>query len=230
MYSYPKQAILAIGGAFNPVHTQHVKVLEIAKETVEKRRPDIQIIGGYFAVSTNGYVKSKLKDKAMKGVHRLEMCRLAMEGFDWMIPTTECFGSAPVCAKKHSKPNTLHIIVVGADRAITQGGKKAKWRANPKKGTMFVCVGRPGDTENVKKVYETDIKKGLDIEEDYFMFADCEAEDVSSTKVRVVLEEVHNQQDQAEKQRIIKEKLVDTNILSQKVATYILDHEDDLYL
>jgi nicotinic acid mononucleotide adenylyltransferase len=54
-----KDAIIILGGAFNPVHTQHIALLCLAKEELEKSGT-WNILGGYLAVATDGYVRHKL--------------------------------------------------------------------------------------------------------------------------------------------------------------------------
>src|SRR5262249_53907692 len=78
-------AVLALGGAFNPVHTQHIALMSLVKQVVEAEH-DYTISAGYLAVAPDGYVRAKLKDQAMKAEHRLAMCNLAMHGHDWLLP------------------------------------------------------------------------------------------------------------------------------------------------
>ncbi|MCA9070000.1 MAG: hypothetical protein KDA84_13805, partial [Planctomycetaceae bacterium] len=60
------KALLTLGGAFNPVHTQHVAIMKLIREIVESTT-EFQIVAGYLAPATDGYVKTKLKHLAMKG-------------------------------------------------------------------------------------------------------------------------------------------------------------------
>src|SRR5438445_472249 len=90
------EAALVLGGAFNPVHTQHIALMSLVKEVVETEH-NYTISAGYLAVAPDGYVRAKLEDQAMKAEHRLAMCNLAMRGQDWLLPCDRAYGSAPEC-------------------------------------------------------------------------------------------------------------------------------------
>ncbi len=73
-----EEIIMCVGGAFNPVHTQHVQMLNLAKSHLESNQKNLNIIAGFLAPAPDGYVKRKLRtDRAMKAEHRLLMCKLA---------------------------------------------------------------------------------------------------------------------------------------------------------
>ncbi len=54
-----RKAIVVFNGCFCPVHAGHVMALQEAKRRVEAAG-DVKVVGGYFAVATDGYVKAKL--------------------------------------------------------------------------------------------------------------------------------------------------------------------------
>lgn len=61
-----KEIVLVLGGAFAPLHTQHVAAMNCAKKCAEEH--GYTVIAGYLAVSTDGYVKNKLKTWWIKGI------------------------------------------------------------------------------------------------------------------------------------------------------------------
>ncbi len=76
--SQQDEIILCVGGAFNPVHTQHVQMLNLAKSHLEANQQNLKIIAGCLAPAPDSYVKRKLRTgRAMKAQHRLLMCKLA---------------------------------------------------------------------------------------------------------------------------------------------------------
>jgi nicotinic acid mononucleotide adenylyltransferase len=79
------EAILVLGGAFNPIHTRHLALMNLVKAVVETEH-NYNIISGLLAVALDGYVRAKLKAQAMKAEHRLAMCNLAMRGHDRLLP------------------------------------------------------------------------------------------------------------------------------------------------
>ena len=82
-----QDAILILGGAFNPVHTQHIASLCLAKDELEKTT-EWNIIGGYLAVATDNYVLHKLHSKnehTIKLQHRLAMINEAINDIPWLI-------------------------------------------------------------------------------------------------------------------------------------------------
>jgi hypothetical protein len=77
-----KIVFLVMSGAFNPVHTQHVRALEIARSYLESL--DWTVVGGFLAPSSDAYVTEKLRSEALSFVQRRTLCELAVEGSDWM--------------------------------------------------------------------------------------------------------------------------------------------------
>lgn len=221
-------AVLALGGAFNPIHTQHIETIKIAKEYIEANS-DFIIIEGFLAPAPAGYVKNKMKknDLVIQSECRIKMCNKAIEGFEWMKPISSTYGSASNCAERcKSCQDYKTIIVVGADRAITK--RNVKWRQNRKDHDYTVFIGRPGDTDNVRESWENDLKNGLVFGDNKYYFANAETLDVSSTKIREKLSIIQKLSLKDDKKAILND-LVFKNYLHQSVANYILEHEDVLY-
>ena len=220
------EAILVLGGAFNPIHTQHVALMNLVKEVVETEH-NYAISAGYLAVAPDGYVRAKLKDQAMKAEHRLAMCNLAMRGHDWLLSCDRTYGSAPECGLRRRPRGDVRILVVlGADRVMGRP-ERAKWRRTPKEGMVTVCIGRAGESQKVLECYRADVSTNLVPDPRSFLFVTQEVGAVSSTAVRSELRRVHEAPTPEDK-RAAAERLVEQGLLHASVAAHILEHERSL--
>jgi nicotinic acid mononucleotide adenylyltransferase len=222
------EAILVLGGAFNPVHTQHIALMHLVKEVVETEH-NYTLRAGYLAVAPDGYVRAKLKWQAMKGEHRLAMCNLAIRGHDWLQPCERTYGSAPECGlRRRPGEDTQVLVVLGADRAMGRP-ERAKWRRPAKEGIVTVCIGRAGESQRAHGAYRADLSASLVPDPSSFLFITQEVGAVSSTVVRSELNRLHAVATVEEKQSAAQ-TLVEQGLLHPVVAAYILEHEQDLYL
>jgi nicotinic acid mononucleotide adenylyltransferase len=224
--THPTDAILVLGGAFNPVHPGHVALMELARSVVEADH-GYRVLAGHLAVSPDGYVRQKLKGQAMKAGHRLAMCNLAAQGHDWIVPAVKPFGSAPECGL-HLRPrdDVRILVVMGADRALADSPERAKWRRASKHRIVTVCVARGGDSRRLLEAYRADVGAGLVADPGSFVFIAEEVGAVSSTAVRAGLRSLHEAGPQDK--RAAARRLVDAGLLHPAVADYVL--ERDLYL
>jgi hypothetical protein len=202
--------------------------MRLVKEVVEREHP-YRIDAGYLAVAPDGYVRAKLKAQAMKAVHRLAMCNLALRGQDWLRPCDRTYGSAPECGRRRRPSGDSRVLVVlGADRAMGRP-EQAKWRRPAKEGMVTVCIGRAGESERVQKQYSADLEAKLVPDPHSFLFITEEVGAMSSTVVRSELQRLHAAATAEAKQRAAQ-RLVELGFLHPLVAAYLLDHERDLYL
>lgn len=229
--------IISLGGAFNPVHTQHLAVLDLARTYLESTN-EWEILGGYCAISTEGYVKTKLKTDAMKHKHRAEMVKLSYQQYPWMReqPSPDVvlnpFGSAQELGKRIKKElkrdDVRILVIVGADRIMSKD--KPKWRRKLKPDApITVCVGRGDSMDEIKRRWDEDKEQGLILHPDKFILIDASAQDVSSTLVRQHLKSLHGTIDPTGKRELMQD-VVGQNLLFQNVSDYILANETDLYL
>jgi nicotinic acid mononucleotide adenylyltransferase len=222
------EAALVLGGAFNPVHTQHIALMSLVKEVVETGY-NYTISAGYLAVAPDGYVRAKLKDQAMKAEHRLAMCNLAMRGQDWFQPCDRTYGSALECGLRRRQRGDVRVLVVlGADRAMGRP-ERAKWRRPAKEGIVTVCIGRAGESQRVQEHYSADVRANLVPDPQSFLFVTQEVGSVSSSVVRSELQRLHAAATSEEKGTAAR-RLVEQGFLHPLVAAYILEHERDLDL
>ena len=119
----PQEAIIVLGGSFCPPHAGHVAALNRGRAAAE--RDGLTVVAGYFAVATNGHVRSKLRARGEEpslifdAEDRVRMCNAVAETTGWMKPTPGPFGSAQACGAamvaQHHTPRTRVIKVRGRD-------------------------------------------------------------------------------------------------------------------
>ena len=73
---------LVLSGSFNPVHAQHVKLLNIAKKYLEEK--GWNIIAGFLAPSSEAYVNKKYGKVKWSLKRRIHMCNLAIKDSSWI--------------------------------------------------------------------------------------------------------------------------------------------------
>jgi len=78
-----EKVVLITTGAFNPIHRMHVEMLEIAKKYLTNRF-NYDVLAGLISPSHDLYVYGKLGTDFIVSTHRLNMCKLAIEGSDWL--------------------------------------------------------------------------------------------------------------------------------------------------
>jgi len=181
------KAVLLCTGSYNPVHNMHIKMFEIAKQSLEQQ--GIEVVGAYLSPSHDSYVQGKLGKDAINSVHRVEMCNLILASNSWIVVSTwemaqKQFVDFPYVAKFHRQyisekfpeEKIQLMYLCGADHALKCGLTSGMW------GVTTVCVKRYGSTEELNS---TPQKKSafwvVETQEDFG--------DVSSTEIRKRLKE-----------------------------------------
>ena len=231
-----QKLVIALGGAFNPVHTRHVLAMVEAKTWIETNT-NYDVIAGRLAVSTDGYVKAKAKRKnykCIKGQDRINLCELACDAHkDWLMPYSKTIGSAGDCVKKTKAEiesacdfqNVKMAVIIGADRAINFSGIP-KWRRTY--DYVTICIGRDGETDKIKTRFEEDKVTGKVVNDNFF-FVPSVLDDVSSTKIRLRLREMDDIENFDDKVKVTA-TLVDKGWIGEKEADYIVKHFKDIYI
>ena len=231
--------VLCLGGAFNPVHTQHIALMVVAKRWIYQNT-DYDVIAGGLAVAPDGYVKGKTKklnQNCMKDTHRIRLCELACEEADqhsWLRTYPKPFGSALECGKriiadsKHLSSYVKVAVILGADRAVNKRGR-AKWQLSKEPEYVTVCIGRKGETGAVIERWRKDKKDNNIKYPESFILIPEEVEPISSTDVRKYLSEIHSCNSSEQKESILNSAVLN-GLLHKGVAEYVLQHESDLYL
>jgi fructosamine-3-kinase/nicotinic acid mononucleotide adenylyltransferase len=101
-----KNVILVYGGSFCPIHLNHLEVMNYVAETLEKPPYNFEILGGYFTLSTENWLKRKLPGNYLPQVYRESLVMLAIEGTRWMLD------------RNSSHPNTISTNIIQAIRNV----------------------------------------------------------------------------------------------------------------
>ena len=238
-----KDAIIVLGGAFNPVHTQHISLLCRAKEELEKNR-EWNILGGYLAVATDGYVRHKLQsrnERTMKIEHRLALVSEAMKDVPWLrdSPFQEemlkrhdgsAFELSQRLIKLLKNDKIQVLILIGGDRMVKKGVPIWRKSSSNRIPTIRVGVGRMMDNEvNLFQLWQDDLQKNLIQNPKEFILLDIPLRSVSSSMVRAHLSQWYNSP--LEYRLEIENDLVNINsYLDANVMNYMKTHQNDLYI
>ena len=154
-----KLAFLILSGSFNPIHTQHVRALEATRKHLEN--VGWTIVAGFLAPSSDAYVKEKLRANALPIGQRIELCKLAVEGSDWISVCSKGeLSSNWACRSVRSelehrcrdalKGNQLTgFEIMGSDAAVRLFEKIVAQRrsgatVSSQRGRRICCFFRPG--------------------------------------------------------------------------------------
>jgi nicotinic acid mononucleotide adenylyltransferase len=237
-------AILILGGAFNPVHTQHIALLCRVKEELEATE-QWNLIGGYLAVAPDNYVLHKLhsrNERTMKLEHRLALINEAMKDIPWLSnsPFQEEMlkrhdGSAFALNQRikslSSNHNIQTFILIGGDRMLKKG--VPIWRQSSRNTSIIrVGVGRMMDGNiNLLNLWQDDLNKNLVHNPREFIILNILLQSVSSSLVRNHLDQWFTSKEDSEKQLKIENDLINCNhFLDVNVMNYIKKHQTDLYI
>jgi hypothetical protein len=151
-------AFVILSGSFNPVHTQHIRALDLTRKYIENR--GWTVVGGFLAPSSDTYVQGKLGRKALALRRRIALCELAIEGLDWVS----------VCSKGEVSSNTVcrgvrselehycfdilngrrltGVEIMGSDTVVRIFGKilvqnNSGKRGSTQRGRVVCCLLRP---------------------------------------------------------------------------------------
>jgi nicotinic acid mononucleotide adenylyltransferase len=160
---------LVLPGAFSPVHSQHLRVMEVARHIMTSL--GWYVIGGFLAPSNDDYVRRKIGDDTWPFTKRLELCLLATEDSPWVAvaPFAE-FSSYRVTMQLQQSIQSLHrrelrgrplvgVEVMGSDTAVRILGKiLQQWQnsgaANRRTWyhpeRLVLCLIRPGSISSAE--------------------------------------------------------------------------------
>ena len=185
------------GGAFNPVHKGHVKLAEEVKAKAELDKIIIMPSGVSPHKSSCGLIDS---------THRLEMCRLAFEGEDYIVSDLEIkrdgksYTVDTVTELKKIYPDDELYLIMGSDMLLSFH----RWyRYEDILSAVTICATtRQGDIslEELKNYSRDVLKKDT-------LIIDFEPFECSSTKVRNALLSADDA----------------TSMVPQKVLAYIIE-------
>ncbi len=165
------------GGAFNPVHKGHVKLAEEVKTKADLDK---------IIIMPSGVSPHKSSSSLVDSIHRLEMCRLAFEGEDYIISDLEIkregksYTVDTVTELKKIYPDDELFLIMGSDMLLCFH----KWyRYDEILSAVTICATtRQGDIslDELKKYTSEVLKKET-------LIIDFEPFECSSTEVRNAL-------------------------------------------
>jgi len=237
MDTKPLTFVLSIGGSFNPIHCSHIEILEMAKKVLEMFFPSAQFIG-FFAVALGSHVRKKCgKNLTIKKEHRLAMANIVSKETTWICPTSKCYGTVLNCLDEYLKqqPQSTWKDIFLVE---VVGGDKVKPNRKSHGNKITVMISRKGYNEKLMEFRKRPSKKnggifsGMMVPKNTYldgndMFIELEGEDISSSRVRKVLERMQGATENSKKK--ILEELVEQDLMRPVIATYILEHWHDLY-
>ena len=168
--------VLLTSGSFSPLHLMHVKILEVAKEHLEKT---MNILCCVLAPSSDSHVLYKLgKTSAILLKDRSAICYQVANNYNWL--TTFTLGNPSAEFSMHllhsifqkSFPNEefKFIEVCGGDHCE----KFELWKY------PLVCVSRPSYEPLITEA----LKSGKDVHQEFVYVEDNRVSSISSTLIR----------------------------------------------
>lgn len=241
-----KDAIVVLGGSFNPVHTQHVDLLCLAKQELEATGR-WNVIGGYLAVATDNYVRHKLEkrhERTIKLKHRLALVYEAIKDIPWLVNSPyqsemlkqhdgSAFGLSQRLQRLLKNDRIHTLILIGGDRMAKNG--IPVWRKSHERKQVNVTrvgIGRMmNENINLSELWEEDLKKNLIPNPHEYFILNSSTRPVSSTVVRSYLSNWFVEKNDPTIRAEIENELVNTNkLVHLSVMKYIINHENDLYI
>jgi nicotinate (nicotinamide) nucleotide adenylyltransferase len=149
-----KFAVLLTTGAFSPIHSGHIEMMNIARRELTKK--GYIVLGGYISPSHDKYVSIKNRGEARLHVlHRLHMCRLALKNDDWLMvdPWEALHNDIAInytdVIIRLRKYLAVHLKIKPAVEVIyIFGSDNAKFARAFMKTGHCACVLRPGYEKN----------------------------------------------------------------------------------
>jgi fructosamine-3-kinase/nicotinic acid mononucleotide adenylyltransferase len=212
-----KNVVLVYSGSFCPIHLNHLQVMNIVAETLEKPPYDFEILGGYFSLSADSWLKDKLSENYLPKVHRESLVMLAIEGTRWMIDRSS---SSPDAISKNIIEAIRPIYGDGFEMTIVHICGIDTIENNGKRVPMeypLVVVDRLGyDGEIVWKEYLE--KTNVENRERLIWISPWKGEMRSSTMIRHLLNKSNDSNDPDIRQRL-------RNFLPFPCIEYIFQYE-----
>jgi nicotinic acid mononucleotide adenylyltransferase len=179
--------VLLSTGAFSPIHSGHVKMMELAKEELELM--GYEVLGGYISPSHDAYVSKKNNGQSACNISsRIFLCEKALANHPWLMvdPWEGLYSSTAInftdVILRLNKYLSTHVKTKKPiEIAYIFGGDNANFSLSFINQGISVCVDRIGSSEiifNLKN--EPKINQNPKIR----FIHNSPYSDISSTKIR----------------------------------------------
>ncbi|VBB17666.1 unnamed protein product, partial [Yasminevirus sp. GU-2018] len=194
--------VLVLSGSLNPIHYDHVRIMNVAKEYLEsKTTPNtkINVVKGFLCPSSEYYVNNKLKNEALSLKVRNDLTQIMIDSLktsadpytntNWLELFDKGWANGRDIAKavydSHvgTHDNLVVYEVYGADFCL----KTTSWTRTNRN---IICVGRENLNMQIKLLISTTnyvIKRTKTSPFGHFVLIDRKVNDLSSTQIRRVL-------------------------------------------
>ena len=153
-----KNIVLLLNGCFNPIHNNHIRLLELAREHFNSLN-DCHIIGGYISPTHDAGIQRKISVLLTSWQDRLEMCRLAVQDSDWIMVDDWQISQEKNQGAQQSKQrlNTLlHNLHPSIEViSICGGDALPKLKSIWKKELLICVINRPIDEFDFDQYFQS---------------------------------------------------------------------------
>lgn len=179
-------AVLLTTGAFCPIHSGHITMMDDARRAVEEK--GFSVLGGYISPSHDEYVLEKCGMDAPKAAHRVALCQEAVKDSDWLMVDsweslhtdreyyfTEVIGRLERYLQRHCDfGRPIHVFYV-------YGGDNADFALESPGLRNGVCVLRPGYEQDFRAIQDNEVVKA---NPNIIMCESSACSDASSSRIR----------------------------------------------
>ncbi|CAF0772213.1 unnamed protein product [Rotaria sp. Silwood1] len=143
-----KNIVLLLNGCFNPIHNNHIRLLELAREHLNSLNI-YHVIGGYISPAHDAGILRKLSVLYTTWQNRLDMCRLAVHNSswimvdEWQISQEKNYGAQQ--SKQHLSDFLKKINPSIQVVSICGGDALPKMKVTFKKELVMCIINRPID-------------------------------------------------------------------------------------
>jgi nicotinate (nicotinamide) nucleotide adenylyltransferase len=157
-----KNIVLLLNGCFNPIHNNHIRLLEFAREHLNSLNI-YHIIGGYISPTHDVGIQRKLSVLHLTWQNRLEMCSLAVHDSSWIMVDEWQISQEKNHGAQQSKQHlndflrkfypSIEIV------SICGGDALPKLKSTFKKELVICIINRPVDDFDFNQWFQSSIIK-----------------------------------------------------------------------
>ncbi len=155
-----KNIILLLNGCFNPIHNNHIRLLELAREHLNSL--DLyHVVGGYISPTHDAGIERKLSTLPTTWQNRLEMCRLAVHDSSWIMVDEWQISQEKNHGAQHSKQHLSDFLRKSYPSieivSICGGDALPKLKSTFKKELVICVINRPIDEFDFNQWFQSSL-------------------------------------------------------------------------